>query len=435
MMTVKSIWKIILHPKRFMKLLVHAVCYLLFVMPCFAQQKSIYLTPENALGIKASHLFSEINIIPLETTQESYFNNMADFLITPDRLVFTDNQSNSILIYDKQGKFLHRYKKRKYEIGPLQYIYSKNAVFFTSSNKNYTIPFAKKQQMMYKSETRDFSRYENIELLYLGEGEQYRIEKLPVPQYALNGVYYVNGRYLQQTSRYNKYVKDTVLYHANLIKDNGKTTSYFPFLNLPNLFTDYTDIRCNIDRTLNDSIFYIKKDYDNTIYRLVNDSIQEAYRFVFPATQTMPADFYTTAFKNNIDFENYKSKNGKAVKSFFNIVDLKEALFFGMNDNQWNYKRYVFNKHSSMLYDLSKITTDSSVYYMPTKVFSKLNNYDESYIYTYISSDDLLKEKANILAKYKNEVPSQLLKIFEGLTRFHNPIIIQLKIKPNLNTK
>ncbi|SDC85182.1 6-bladed beta-propeller [Niabella drilacis] len=407
-----------------------AACILLLKLPALAQDQSLYIVPESALGIKASNLFSEIRLIPLETTGGSYFNNMADFLVTPDRLIFTDNESNSILVFNKEGKFLYKYKKKKYKLGGLQYSYAKNAVFFTSSNKNYTIPLPKAQQMTEHPGNRDFSKYRNIELLYLGANENYRIEKLPVPYYALSSLYYMNGRYLTQNNRYNKYTKDTVAYHLNIMDGNKKTAAYFPFLNVPKLPPDFDDIRINIDRTQNDSTLYIKKDYDNTIYKLVNDSLTPAYRFVFPAANTMPATFFTTAFKNNIDFTNYKSKYGKAARSFFNILDLPSVLFFGMNDNSWGYKRYVFNKKTSSLYDLSKTTSDSSTYFLPAGIFSKISNYDNEYVYTFVSPGDLLKEKAAILAKYNNTPPPVLKQLLESTGKFSNPIIIQLKVNP-----
>jgi len=407
-----------------------AACTFLLHLPAAAQDQSLYIVPESALGIKASNLFSEIRLIPLETTPASYFNNMADFVVTPNRLVFMDNESNSILIFNKEGKFLHKYKKKKYKLGPLQYNYAKNALFFTSSNKNYTIPLPKAQQMMEQPGSRDFSKYRNIEWLYLDADKNYRVEKLPVPYYALNSLYYMNGRYLVQQNRYNKYIKDTVSHHLSIMDGNKKTVAYFPFLNVPKLPPYFDDIRINIDRTLNDSTLYVKKDYDNTIYKLVNDSITPAYKFVFPAANTMPATFFTTAFKNNIDFTNYKTKYGKAARSFFNIIDLQAVLFFGMNDNTWGYKRYVFNKHSSSLYDLSKTTSDSSTYYLPTGIFSKISNYDKDYVYTFISPADLLKEKAAILSKYNNTPPPLLKQLLETIGKFSNPVIIQLKINP-----
>lgn len=398
--------------------------------PVAAQDESLYIVPENALGIKAANLFSEIRLIPLETTTTSYFNNMADFVVTPDRLIFMDNESNAILIFNKEGKFLHKYKKKKYKIGALQYSYAKNALFFTSTNKNYTIPLPRAQQMIQQPGKRDFSKYKNIELLYLDEKENYRVEKLPVPHYALSPLYYMNGRYLLQNVRYNKYVKDTVLYHLNIMNGNEKVAAYFPFLNVAKLPTDFEDVQINIDRTLNDSTLYIQKSYDNTLYKLVNDSLTPAYTFVFPAANTMPAAFYTTAFRNNIDFTSYKTKYGKAIRSFFNIIDLKTVLFFGMNDNAWGHKRYVFNKTSSSLYDLSKTTSDSSTYYLSTGVFSKISNYDNDYVYTFISPGDLLKEKTAILSKYNDAPPLPLKQLFESIGKFSNPIIIQLKVNP-----
>ncbi|WP_018630356.1 6-bladed beta-propeller [Niabella aurantiaca] len=398
--------------------------------PVIAQDESLYMVPENALGIKASNLFSEIRLIPLETNKTSYFNNMADFVVTPDRLIFMDNESNAILIFNKEGKFLHKYKKKKYKLGQLQYSYAKNAVFFISSNKNYTIPLPKAQQMMEHPGNRDFSKYKNIELLYLDADKNYRIEKLPVPPYALSSPYYMNGRYLLRNTRYNKYVKDTVLHHLDIMSGNKKVGAYFPFLNVAKLPTDFEDVQINIDRTLNDSTLYIQKNYDNTLYKLVNDSLMPAYKFVFPAANTMPATFYTTAFRNNIDFTSYKNKYSKATRSFFNIIDLETVLFFGMNDNAWGHKRYVFNKTSSSLYDLSKTTPDSSTYYLPTGIFSKISNYDNDYVYTFISPSDLLKEKAAILSKYNNAPPPPLKQLFESIGKFSNPIIIQLKVNP-----
>ncbi|MBO9592446.1 MAG: hypothetical protein J7599_06005 [Niabella sp.] len=144
----------------------------------------------------------------------------------------------------------------------------------------------------------------------------------------------------------------------------------------------------------------------------------------------MPASFYTTAFRNNIDFSSYKTKYGKAIRSFFNIIDLDKVLFFGMNDNAWGYKRYVFNKSASLLYDLSKITSDSSTCYLPTGIFSKISNYDRDYVYTYVSPGDLLKEKAGILSRYNNAPPPFLKELLDQIGKFSNPVIIQLKINP-----
>lgn len=413
-----------------MRYFLTVACLFLLRLTAAAQDQALYIVPDNALGIKAANLFSEIRLIPLETTSASYFNNMADFVVTPDRLVFMDNESNSILVFNKEGKFLHKFKKKKYKLGPLQYSYAKNAIFFTSTNKNYTIPFSKVLQMTQKPGNRDFSKYKNIEFLYLGSNEQYRVEKQPVPFYALNSLYYMNGRYLVRNSRYNKYAKDTVLYHLDIMNGSNRERSYFPFLNVAKLPTDFDDISINIDRTLNDSTVYLQKNYDNTLYKLVNDSLIPEYRFVFPAANTMPSSFYTTAFRNNIDFSSYKTKYGKAIRSFFNIIDLEKVLFFGMNDNAWGYKRYVFNKNASLLYDLSKTTSDSVTCYLPAGIFSKISNYDRDYVYTYVSPGDLLKEKASILSRYNNAPPPFLKELLDQISKFSNPVIIQLKINP-----
>ncbi|MGN7784668.1 6-bladed beta-propeller [Niabella sp. 22666] len=413
-----------------MRILTWFACLAICPMFLWGQDKALYLNPENALGFKASVIFSEAELIPLETTKASSFNNVQNFLVTPYHFVLLDNIANAVLIFDKQGKFLYKYKKKKYRITGVQYVGSQNALFIKALNKNYTIPELKAQQMIEQSVKTDFSKYTSLELLHLDKATNYRVESLPTPRYALNNIFYLNGYYLSVSSRYNKYLKDTIDYHLDLIKNDQIVKSYFPFINLPKLPPYYSNVNFSINNTLDDNSLLIQKQFDNTIYRLTPDSLYLEYKFVFPADQTMTGDFQSTMFRSNIEHNAAINKNNKVISELNNLVEHKHLLFFSARAVNYAQKNYLFNSTDNKLYDLGKITTDSIVYNLPPKIFSSITEQDEEYVYTRISSVDLLKEKDKLIAQNKN-LPERTKDLLAKLDKFDNAIVIKLKVKPS----
>lgn len=414
-----------------MRILTWVICLALCPIWLRAQDKALYLNPENALGLKASVIFSDAELIPLETTKASSFNNVQNFLVTPDHFILLDNIANAVLIFDKQGQFLHKYKKKKYRITGVQYVGSKNALFIKALNKNYTIPELKAQQMIEQSAKTDFSKYTSLELLHLDKASRYSVEKLPAPRYTLNNIFYLNGYYLSVNGRYNKYLKDTVDYHLDIIKDNKIIKSYFPFINLPKLPPYYANVSFSVNNTLDETALLVQKQFDNSIYALTADSLYLKYKFVFPADQTMTGDFQSTMFRNNIEYNTAVNKNNKVISGLNNLVEHKHLLFFSARAVNYAQKNYLFNTIDNKLYDLGKITTDSVVYNLPPKIFSSITEQDGEYVYTRISSADLLKEKEKLIAQNKN-LPAPAKDLLAKLDKFDNAIVIKLKVKPSI---
>lgn len=394
------------------------------------QEEKLYLDPENAPGAKASVLFSAIELIPLQTTRESYFNNIQEFLVTPYHFIFLDEASNSVLIFDKQGRFIHKYRKKRYKIQSIQYVNSRNALFIRGRNKNYTIPEVKAQEMIHKAKRADYSKYISLELLHLDKEAGFRQEPLPVSRFTLNPTYYMNGKFLVVNGRYNKYINDTVAYHLQLVNGNRIEQSYFPFLNLPRLAPYFDDIGFAIDNTTSDTVFLLQKEFDNTIYRMTPDSLYARYPFVFPADQTMPGEINSMLFKNNIEYTNFKNKNIKAYNSFYNMLEHGPVVFYSATTGNYTRKSFLFNKQNNKLYDLGKVTSDSSIYNMPNRILSMISEQDSEYVYTRISTADLIKERENIISKTP-ELPEATKKMLLGLDKFDNAIIVRLKITPS----
>ena len=417
-----------------MRILIWFFSIALYPAILFGQGKSLYLNPDNAPGAKASVLFSEAELIPLRTSKISHFTNIQDFLVTPNYFIFLDNTSNSVLIFNKEGKFLYKYKKRRYKIQTIQYVHEQNALFIKATNKNYTIPKIKAQQMIERSPKNDFSKYISLELLHLDDTTGYRVEKLPVPKYALNTLYYFNGDYLFVNDRYNKYLKDTVAFNLNVVHDNKVIKSYFPFLNIPKLPPFYKDVSIAINTTTDDSSFLVQKQFDNTVYELTTDSLYAKYKFVFPSEQTMAGDFQSTIFKNNIDLENAINKNNKVIYIIYNMMEFRSLLFFTTFTVNYKSKNLLFNSTDNKLYDLEKITTDSVVYFLPSSIFSTIKGQDNDYVYTRISSADLFNEKDKLLSKNKL-LPEKIKQLLSRLSKFDNAIIIKLKVQPSITQK
>jgi hypothetical protein len=413
-----------------MRILTWFACLAICPMFLWGQDKALYLNPENALGFKASLIFSEAELIPLETTKASSFNNVQNFLVTPYYFAVLDNNSNAVLFFSKQGKFLFKYRKKKYRIEDIQYSAEKNIFFIRSVNKNYTIPELKAQQIIERSTRTDFSKYVSLELLMPNVNNSFKVQKLPVPRYALNELVYLNGYYVALNGRYNKYVKDTVAYHLKLIKDNKIVKSYFPFVNLPKLPPFYENVDFTINSTTDAAAMLVQKQFDNTIYKLTPDSLYEQYKFVFPADQTMTGDFQSTMFRSNIEYNAAVNKNNKVISDFNNMLEHQHLLFFSTSAVNYSRKNFVFNIIDRKLYDIGKITTDSVVYNLPSKIFSSITQQDEEYVYTRISSVDLLKEKDKLIAQNKN-LPEKTKDLLAKLDKFDNAIVIKLKVKPS----
>jgi hypothetical protein len=66
---------------------------------------TLRIDPGNSVGGVASDFFTEVNYVPLETTKESLFGSIARLEVTDDYYIILDNNTHSVLIFTKAGKF------------------------------------------------------------------------------------------------------------------------------------------------------------------------------------------------------------------------------------------------------------------------------------------------------------------------------------------
>jgi hypothetical protein len=144
----------------------------------------------------------------------------------------------------------------------------------------------------------------------------------------------------------------------------------------------------------------------------------------------MTGDFQSTMFRSNIEYNTAVNKNNKVISGFNNLVEHQHLLFFTTRAVNYAQKNFLFNSVDNKLYDLGKITTDSTVHFLPPKIFSSITEQDKEYVYTRISSVDLLREKEKLIAQNKN-LPEKMKELLAKLDKFDNAIVIKLKIKPS----
>ncbi|RYE37744.1 MAG: 6-bladed beta-propeller, partial [Sphingobacteriales bacterium] len=70
--------------------------------------KTLRVDPSNSFGASASEAFDSATYIPLETTKESIFGKIDKLEVTDKYFIILDENTNSILFFDRQGKFQHK---------------------------------------------------------------------------------------------------------------------------------------------------------------------------------------------------------------------------------------------------------------------------------------------------------------------------------------
>lgn len=415
-----------------LKLTRTVVLFFLFVAAKAISQDSlkIYADPETAPGIKASKFIDSIDFIPLETTKASKYDNYYWFIVARDHFVMMDNASNAVYIFDKKtGKFLYRFKnqQKRFRINSIQYVPSENALLIKSINNHYTISDTKALQLVKRWEGKDISRYVSLEWLYLNQG--FKRKHIAAPSLALNSnITYFNGGFLYRNYSYDKYARDSVLYRLVQYDSHGRVQHrYFPYLNLPKLWSFYTDytLALPVCSTLNDSTMLFQLDYSPIVYEIYPDTVIERYRFILPMASVMPADFGSLKFNNNIDFEKYKEKNNKAISYCFDMLEHGKYLIFGTTTPAYNFRHFMLLDHT--LYNLDKLATDSSICNLAPNIFRGIFRQDKDYVYAITDAATIFGQKQNLLAD--KEVSQAFKDYLKGMTKNDNNIVIRIKLK------
>ena len=372
------------------------------------------------MGGSVTQLIDEISFIPLESTPISAFGTIDQLEITDNFFIILDEQTNAVLIFDKAGNFHAKINGSKIGYGEQLRMY---AFFMDKANGLIQIPFDK--------------------ILFCYDYDGNLIKKIGAYNDGL--LFNFNDK---QTAYYSynvdKRYPDSIAYELTVTTKDGKNPrNYFPYnLKLANLKRQ--DLLYSLHSNfypLDDSSGYFLHTYDYTIYRLGPNSLDTAYRFIFPMQASLPEKFISDS-SFNYKRIHFLQENKKIIYGLTNTFSTKNNLSFKLLSYDMNESSYIYNFTSQDLICIEKIYPDSNSFFLPitdvnvggTEFMTKgfLNTFD-GYLYTSYSSLTLFRQKD--ATKMKNpDYPPSLSRYFSNKQNEKgNPVIVQIKFKTGYN--
>jgi hypothetical protein len=390
-----------------------------------AQPSILRIDPANAQGGTASQIFDEVNYIPLETTKESLFGKIDQLTVTDKYFVILDGtNTNSILIFDKTGKFHAKINGGNTNNNSGKQIYSFN---INSGTRQIECRISGSRNIF----------------CYNFDGKKMD-EKTPMYsdyQYHLfpdNTIAYYNFNAGNRKP-------DSIRHKVFITKDNKMYKEYLPY-NIKDV-NDKNDDGLgvqtgNIYEMGNDTSVFIIWPYNYTVYQLTPDNFTPRYRLVFPLANSLPEGFATDSLYDDKRF-NFIQDNPNLIFRIGHTYLLSNSFFFNLNSIQKVFEgdpfSFIYNEKSGNLICIKCISPDSSTHFLPIADFrmggefntSNFLSCDGNYLYTSYSSLAMFQAKEATVDK-KPSYPPVLENYFKTENRKSNPVIVQLKPKENL---
>ncbi|MEJ7559976.1 MAG: 6-bladed beta-propeller [Pedobacter sp.] len=389
--------------------------------------KTLRLDPSTARGAAASQVFEEVKFIPLETTKESLFGSISQFSVTKDNYVIYDYDTKAVLIFDKAGKYIAKVNSSKIAKDPKDKV--------TPEFHGYVLKTENNQDYIQISSNRNIFYFDL-------KGQLYKKGKWNEP-----GISYGNEKKFSNDIIIKEYYvdkkekdsKDSTFYDIGLVKDKKKVAAYFPF----HPDSAKNDENWGSSRFYNngvpDELFYTR-NYEYNIYKLTPEKLSLAYRLIFPAINSLPADYGSNP-KYRGKRSDFFTNNKKAFYRMDNVYQTGDNLYLNMKNFEWNKadkESLIYNLKSGMLTSVADIEPDTLSQFLPVTDASNGYEYEnrgfltfeKGYFYTSYSSLAMLGYKE--LNEGKNRKYDPLLtEYFKTQNRKSNPVIILLKPKNN----
>ncbi|SDC37478.1 hypothetical protein SAMN04487894_102195 [Niabella drilacis] len=407
----------------------------------YTQPRPVLLDPAKAKDTTRSGIFDETEFIPLETSHQSIFGIIKQLVVTDKYFIILDTDTDAILFFDKQGKFITKYKNapKRYRIHFIQQDKSRNALLIFSQHKNYNLTLTKLQAHLAKDQGSKPSTLVSATRLYLNDLPALRTEIVPAPAYLLaNPVSLGSRKFIFSFIRSDAQNTEMQDHELKVMNEDSVVREYFPYhTKTDSVFYGRTAHQCSFFPTLNDSVLFISRPFQPFIYRLTPDSIAAMYEIA--GSKMRPAASMPNAFSfapvdqisfGSITISTRAGSGGSLLGSNMNTVNnfanLERFLFFNVRQPFGNYNYYVFDKKENRLYDRSKLKADSSSFLFPLQ--GPVLAFDEKNIYQGLSARALFNLKKGA-AKMNPQYEKTLARFYKTGKPADNPVILRLKPK------
>ncbi len=408
-----------------------------------AQPPPVLLDPAKAKDTTYSGIFEETEFIPLETTRQSIFGVIKQLVVTDRYFIILDTDTDAILFFNKQGKFITKYKNRlsRYRITYIQQDLLHNALLVFSQNRNYNITAAKLQKYLAKEASQNLSTLAMATRFYLDDPYVHHTESLSTPAYLLtNPVFLGNGQFAFSFIWSDQKNPDIQDYELQVVKDDSLIQKHFPYhLKTDSAFYGSTARQCSFFPTLNDSVVFMSRPFQPFIYRLTPRTVTEAYQIApsqASANKTPPEGFSFASFGQisigSVTIRSGRSQNRQGglslnnANTVTNFISQKRFIFFNVQQSTGSYNNYIFDTRETRLYDRSKLKADSNNYIFPLR--TPILAFDETNIYQSFSARALFNLKKGA-GKDTPHYEKSLARFYDTGKPENNPVILRLKPK------
>ena len=284
------------------------------------------------MGGNASDFFTEINYIPLETTEESLFGSISKLAVTEDYFIIFDYNTHAILIFNKNGKFHAKIKSNGstpiwgFNINK----FAKQIVYSRDGYKNLIYADYDGKTIKTQKYGGDTAKDE-----VAGGNSFYFAPDKAVTNWNVNNV--------DSTSKdYKVYSKSLIVF------SDDKNKVYAHGLQFDKREADADIISTGLGPMTYfgvDTAFFYSKPYSYRIYTITPNTIQYTYKLIFPYTASLPLDFLINPIYKKKCIE-YIQKHPANIFSLSNFYRINDNLIFRAGTWNWD------NKEDNLIYNL-----------------------------------------------------------------------------------
>jgi hypothetical protein len=297
-------------------------------------------------------------------------------------------------------------------------------VIFLGNNKNYALTSKDQVKIMLDWNNPRNRKYFKKYVLDLSDPSLTVKKDIPNEKDIVQAYNYYDDYYARREITTSPLYKDSLDYEFKLYKNNQLVKSFFPYnrINEPRFL--YTHEAVAFAETNTPYVYFITRPYCDTIYRMITDSLYPRYQVVLPLENSLPASFFTKAFKNQTERDNFNRNNGWTLHQIHNFYETPRFIYFLVRYLS-NFDSYIYEKRTDITYKTKNIKPDSSQYNLQLLAGYGIQRKGDRFYKSQPASDLIAFFNQN-----KNvPVPKELEEFLKSKPPATAPIIVEFKLK------
>lgn len=379
--------------------------------------------PANSYGGSASEVFESADYIPLETTRESTFGRIDQMEVTDQYFIILDKNTNSILLFTKEGKYHAKIAGGSVNAN------RDNAIYSFNVNKW-------KKEIVYYKGSRTGSKY----IIYDFNGKKLKEEPFDYkkdpylsdyefigPDEVVSSLGYnidtprVKTRYLvEYVKGFRKKYATSFSYDVEEYKYAEDNFPSYPTFTIAG----------------NDTSFLYTKPGEYDIYKITPNTVCQQFKVLLPMFSSLPAGYG----KDSVFHVNRR----KFIENNKNIIYMLNHCYL-LGDNlalkahSWNgnnkQSNLIYNLKSGMLISYDDILTDEKSFFLPIhEIVRTVRGFlasDGQQVYCQFSSVEMFRARHQNTDK-KPAYSEVLKQYFSKGSDRDNPVLLKIKFKDQL---